>query len=61
MSDELTTLEPYTCGAEPLVLELYVKRYGLTTDNDVDVIRKIEQEIILAGLRLQQRNQSDRL
>ena len=42
-------------STSPIVAELLVKRYGTATNTEQYQIRKIEQEIILEGLRLQNR------
>ena len=40
----------------PLVMELLIKRYGLSTNYEAYMIQEIEREIILEGLRLQKKN-----
>ena len=41
---------------DPLVIELMVNRHGLSTQTDQDIVRSIEQEIILAALRIQKKS-----
>ena len=42
-------------SSSPLVIELLINRYGMSTNTDPHIIRAIEQEIIYEGLRLQKK------
>ena len=46
----------YDISNSSIVIEQIIKRYGISSTTEPYQVRQIEQEIILEGLRLQNRN-----